>query len=66
MKNVRLDCTVFSVDRVEDLEEIDRTFWLSKSPTERLEAIELSRSLLYGKESTRARLRRVLEITRRS
>ena len=66
MEKPRLDRKAFSVERVEDLEEIDRTFWLSKSPTERLEAIELSRSLLYGKESTRARLRRVLEITRRS
>lgn len=66
MKSDHLNREIFSVDRTEDLDEIDRRYWLNKSGLERIQAVELSRQLLYGKESSRARLRRVLEITRRS
>ncbi|MBN1868069.1 hypothetical protein JW916_12350 [Candidatus Sumerlaeota bacterium] len=42
-------------------ESDEKAFWLSKSPLERLEAIELYRQIAYGYDSTTARLQRVLE-----
>jgi hypothetical protein len=44
----------------------DLRFWLSKSPFERLEAIEISRLAVYGYDSTSSRLRRLLEVTQLS
>ncbi|MBN1796905.1 MAG: hypothetical protein JW804_09555 [Sedimentisphaerales bacterium] len=39
----------------------DKEYWLSKTPEERLEAVELMRRIIYGDEATK-RLQRVLEI----
>ena len=44
----------------------DKEFWWSKSPYERLQAVELLRRLNYGERQFTARLQRVLEIARRS
>jgi hypothetical protein len=61
----RLDRTKFSVIRLEDKDRTDREYWLSKTPTERLEAVELMRQMLYGYDPATARLQRVLEIVKR-
>ncbi len=46
-------------------DEFDREYWQSKSPAERLEALELMRQSAYGyDDSTTRRLQRVLEIVR--
>ncbi len=46
-------------------DEVDREYWQSKSPAERLEALELMRQSAYGyDDSTTSRLQRVLEIVR--
>ncbi len=42
----------------------DKKYWLSKTPEERLEAVELMRRIIYGDEAAK-RLQRVLEITKR-
>jgi hypothetical protein len=42
----------------------DKEYWLSKTPQERLEAVELMRRIVYGDEAAK-RLQRVLEITQR-
>jgi hypothetical protein len=42
----------------------DKEFWLSKTPQERLEAVEIMRRIFYGDEAIK-RLQRVLEITQR-
>ena len=41
-----------------------KSFWLSKTPYQRLEAVELMRKIIYGSESS-GRLQRVFEITQR-
>lgn len=38
-------------------------YWRSKSPQERVQAIEVMRKILYGEDATSARLQRILEIT---
>jgi len=43
----------------------DRAYWQSKTPAERLLALEIMRQIVYGYDPTTTRLQRVLEITRR-
>jgi len=42
----------------------DKSYWLSKTPYERLQAVELMRQIIYGYDPSATRLQRVLEITR--
>jgi hypothetical protein len=41
-----------------------KSYWLSKTPYERLEAVELMRQVAYGYDPSGTRLQRVLEVTR--
>ncbi len=43
----------------------DKEYWLSKTPQERLEAVELMRQIIYGYDPTTTRLQRVFEISQR-
>ena len=61
----RLDRTKFSVIRLEDKDREDREYWLSKTPYERLVAVETIRQMLYGYDPATARLQRVLEVVKR-
>ena len=54
---------VFKVTSLSDPSD-DKEYWLSKTPEERLEAVELMRQIIYGDEAAK-RLQRVLEITQR-
>ena len=62
--------TDFSVDRtafsVVPLSEADdeKAYWLSKTPHERLRAVELIRQTIYGYTPATARLQRVFEVAR--
>jgi hypothetical protein len=58
----KLDKTAFSVASLLD-ESDERSFWLSKSPAERLQALELMRQSIYGYDPSTTRLQRVLTIT---
>lgn len=40
----------------------EKAFWLSKTPLERLEAVELLRQIAFGYDPAATRLQRVLEI----
>ena len=40
----------------------DRQYWMSRTPAERFEALELLRQIAYGYDPDTARLQRVLEI----
>ena len=40
----------------------DREYWRTKSPRERMEALELMRQIIYGYDPATTRLQRVLEI----
>ncbi|MDE0634608.1 MAG: hypothetical protein OXI43_01970 [Candidatus Poribacteria bacterium] len=57
----KMDKTAFSVTTLSE-KSGDKEYWLSKTPQERLEALELMRQINYGYDPTTARLQRVLEI----
>ena len=44
----------------------EKTYWLSKTPYERLQALELMRQIVYGYDPSATRLQRVLETAQRS
>jgi hypothetical protein len=62
----KLDKTVFSVVSLEEADNDEVEYWLSKSPYERLDALETLRQIFYGYNPTTTRLQRVLEITERA
>ena len=57
----RLDRSVVEVVTLTDHPK-DRAYWLSKTPAERWEALELLRQIAYGYDPATARLQRVLQI----
>jgi hypothetical protein len=60
---VRLDKTAFEVfSSFEEADAADREYWHSRTPEERLQAVELMRQSAYGYDPATARLQRVLEI----
>jgi hypothetical protein len=60
---MKVDRTAFAVTSLHESDEKD--YWLSKTPEERLQALELMRQIIYGYDSVTARLQRVLEIAQR-
>jgi len=44
----------------------EKSYWLSKTPYERLEAVELMREIIYGYNPSATRLQRIFEATQRS
>src|SRR5438552_14071483 len=60
LAKTKLDRTHFSVANLSDSDE--KAYWLSKSPTERLEALKLMRQMIYGYDPARTRLQRVLTV----
>ncbi len=61
ISTAKMDKTTVSVVSLTD-ESDDKEFWLSKTPQERLETVELLRQLNYGYDPTTARLQRVFEV----
>ena len=57
----KMDKTAFSVTTLFE-KSGDKEYWLSKTPQERLEALELMRQINYGYDPTTERLQRVLEV----
>lgn len=63
---LRVDRSAFSVvSRDQEHDDIKR-YWRSKTPYERLEAVEMTRQILYGYDPATTRLQRVLEIATRT
>jgi hypothetical protein len=60
----KVDRSVFSIGRLYD-PSVDKEYWRSRKPSERLAALELMRRIVYGYDPTTARLQRLLEIARR-
>ena len=60
----RVDRTAFEVTSLFD-ESSDKSYWLSRTPQERLAALELMRQIAYGYDPTVTRLQRVLEVIER-
>jgi hypothetical protein len=61
----KLDKTAIQITSLFD-ESSDKKYWLSKTPLERLEAVELMRQIVYGYDPATTRLQRVFEITQRT
>jgi hypothetical protein len=62
-ESLKVDRTAFVVTSLHESDE--KEYWLSKTPEERLQALELMRQVVYGYDPTTARLQRVLEIAQR-
>jgi hypothetical protein len=58
---VRLDRSAFQIGSLDD-EDPDKAYWQTKSPQERMEALELLRQIIYGYDPATTRLQRVLEV----
>ena len=59
----KVDKEAFSVlSSFEEADKADKAYWHSKSPQERLEALELMRQINYGYDPVTDRLQRVLEV----
>ena len=59
----RVDKKEFSVlSSFEEADKVDKAYWHSKTPQERMAALELMRQINYGYDPTTERLQRVLEI----
>ena len=57
-----LDKTAFSIVNLDEADEADRQYWWSKTPQERLQAVEIYRRMVYGHDRTTARLQRTIEV----
>jgi hypothetical protein len=61
----KIQRTAFKVSSLFEKSD-EKSYWLSKTPYERLEAVELMRRIIYGYDPSTTRLQRILEITQRS
>jgi hypothetical protein len=57
----KIDRTAFSAVSLLDPSD-EKAYWLSRTPYERLQAVELMRQIIYGYDPSTSRLQRVLEI----
>lgn len=57
----KLDKTVLSVASLREPHP-DRAYWHSRTPRERLAAVEVSRQMVYGHDRATSRLQRLLEV----
>jgi hypothetical protein len=61
MDNIpRLNKKIVKVTSLDDIEE-EKRYWMSKSPLERIEAIEINRRMIYGQDRVTSRLQRFFE-----
>ncbi|HEY7545389.1 MAG TPA: hypothetical protein VID27_10925 [Blastocatellia bacterium] len=60
--SLKIDKTALSIKTLRE-ESDDKAYWLSKTPQERLQHIEILRRINYGDRAT-ARLQRVLEVVK--
>jgi hypothetical protein len=56
----RLNKKIVKVTSLNDIEE-EKRYWMSKSPLERIEAIEINRRMIYGQDRVTSRLQRFFE-----
>jgi hypothetical protein len=61
----KLQKTAFTVGDVREPSD-EKAYWLSKTPAQRLEALEWMRQTIYGYDPSATRLQRVLEIAQRT
>jgi hypothetical protein len=59
----RIDRSAFEIAKLTDKPN-DRQYWMSKTPEERFEALELLRQIPCGYDPATERLQRVLEVVK--
>ena len=63
LDEIKMDKSVIEVFKsFEDAEKADRKYWLSKTPEERFEAMEIMRQINFDYDPATDRLLRVLEV----
>jgi len=62
MNEYKIDKSAFSIGSIHDGGD-EKEYWQSKSPRERIQAIEIMREIIYGYDPSTARLQRFFEIT---
>ena len=61
MDNIpRLNKKIVKVTSLDDIED-EKNFWKTKTPLERIEAIEINRRMIYGEDRVTSRLQRFFE-----
>jgi hypothetical protein len=65
VSTARMDKTVLEFGPL-DTQGDDREYWTSKTPLERLQAIEFMRQVMYGYNPSTARLQRVLTVAQQT
>ena len=58
----KIDRSAFSIGSLSDGGD-EKDYWKSKSPQERIQAIEIMRKIIYGYDASTERLQRFFEIT---
>ena len=61
----KLDKTAIQITSLTDSSG-EKEYWLTKSPAERLEALETMRQIIYGYDPLTTRLQRFFEVTKRA
>jgi hypothetical protein len=64
LRLIKLDKTAFSLASLTN-ESDEKQYWLTKSPYERLRALELMRQIIYGYDPSTERLQRFFEVAQR-
>ena len=64
--DVGLDGSAFSVATFQEADAADRPFWHSRTPAERMEALETMRRLNYAYDPISDRIPRILEVLERT
>jgi hypothetical protein len=61
MDNIpRFNKQILRVTSLNAIEE-EKRYWMSKSPLERIEAIEINRRMIYGRDRVTSRLQKIYE-----
>jgi hypothetical protein len=55
-----LNKKIVKLTSLDDIDE-EKKYWFSKSPLERIEAIEINRRMIYGQDRVTSRLQRFFE-----
>lgn len=64
LDSLKLERKAFSVSTLTEPSD-EKAYWLSKTPYERLEAVEIMRQIIYGYDPFAPRLLRVFAVTQR-
>ena len=66
MDSLKVDRSAFSVTTLDDKTAEDDRYWHSKTPEERLVALEQLRQIVYGYDPATERLQRIFEVVERA